>query len=597
MNVYDVIQAKVESYRTGVRYQQIAYEIFASNYQMNIETVNYRVLEALSMEFQNGNYPKRSIENLAEYWLLKIVINMFSNIGRPFTVDEKYAHDDMVYRYNELNANTINRNGITTQQYQGISPTSSVQSIFSSGNNVGQSPVEIKPLDPNLSSLESNEGLLALLKGKAKQEEVKEADDNQTSEAETNVEQPQPSSNQHTLSEVPKEVEPTSEDNTNELPTDWFTEVIGLPKVTPNNDENVKEATEVQPQQEHVEGEKEKHYAWKLSQYKSMTEEEIVEYREHELNMEELNRYNNIANYSESAIPIIKEQKEDEVPQPIIKTDDLYLTNKIIYLPQSSDIGGSDEYYNNIHAEGKGVITLLAEYGHNSGVYIGDEATRRTLTDFNSKIFTISNLDVLVNLIKASRGGRIMRNLLNCKLSEWVHDMIRMPLKQQTIPLILNGNFKEDLNSYLNHIELNRDMEDAYDLLMNHANSLSNYMPVFKSLCSLYLKGHHLPIMDVIPVDEYDKAIVGVNYTAMVRIPVDFKCLGLDAAECPNNHFIGKIDDYKQFFLLEQSVLNIIKTMDNDVSNIRLIIADSSGHVVNFKRVEEPIAIMKVEKR
>lgn len=622
MNVYDVIQTIIERYRNGVRYQQLAYNVFAANYQYNFDTIVREVTSTLSREFQNCNYPKRSVEILTEYWLLKIVINTMNHIGRTLNPDETYAYSDIVHRYDEININVVNRNSIVTNHHQGIprnQPTQNpIKRIF---NTDGQQQLKVETNfaeSNNLPNLDNNDGILALLMSKQKQEESKlEENKVEVSSQLTNsksIEQ-EPNLN-HSIMPIQvnstsqmEQGEYSSDENKLDLPDGTFTEVIGLPDNSTNDDKIVDVVTDVESNTD-VNDENEcndtitqqdntnnKRYEWRVNQYKSMTEEETVNYAEHELNTEELNRYKNISNYSSSVIPIIEEQKKSDVTLPIIKTDDLHLTNKLIYLPQSSDIGGTDEYYNNIHADGKGVITLLAEYGHTSGVFIGDDATRRTLIDFNSKKFTISNLDVLIKLITASRGGRIMRNLLNCKLSEWVHDMIRIPFREQTIPLILDGNFKEDLNEYLKHIDLNQDIEDAHSLLMNHSSSLGNYMPIFKSLRSLYLDGHHLPVMDLLPVEEYDKCVVGINYTAMVRIPVDFKCLGLDVIECPNSHFIGKIDDYKQFFLLEKSVLDITKTMDSDVNNIRLIIADSSGHVVNFKRVEEPIAIIKIEKR
>jgi len=608
MNVVDLIVNTIENSRNGVMFKSVAYNIFAENYQNNINHVVNEITNTLSNSYPDGQYPKRTIENLAEYWLLRIALNILDGGGlNNCSPDIVYAYHDMVRRYEELNVNSVNRNTFATNQQQ-INPVPTTRSLFRDGSQPSQPMQNRYDHNTNSDSFGSTDDMVAFLSQKMDDEKQDE-----TSEFtnQNNVEEDIPKRNAFVkpvkLSEKPSKNQFAKIDFSKlnfgldaDAPLEQTDENEKIDSGNPSDWEVVEDTDNQQGQEKVTVINKEvkcKTYKWELTEFKSMTEDEAVDYRKHELNEAELRQYENIANYSNSVIPIIQEQEESEEPESVIKTGDMHLLNKLIYLPQSSDMGGSDEYFNKIHADGKAVISLLAEYGHNSGIFIGDEATRRTILDFNSKIFTINNLDVLVNQIKTSRGGLIMRNLLNCKLSEWVHDMICMPLKQQTIPLILEGHFKDDLGEYLNHVGLGEEKDDVYNLLMNFNTTLGAYMPTFKTLNSVFLKGNHLPMMSVLPVEEYEKTLVAINYTAMVRIPVDFKCLGLDASKAEEKHFIGKIDNYKQFFTLEEDILKIIKSIEPNVKNIRLIIADSSGHVVNFKRVEEAIAIMKIEHR
>lgn len=609
MNVVDLIVNTINNSQNGVTFKNMAYNIFCENYQRNIDYIVREITANLSSTYPNGNYPKRTVENLAEYWLLRIALNVLDSTDqRTWSYDTQYAYNDMIRRFNELNVNTVNHNTFTTNTYLANQPTAN-RSLFTSNSQPNEPIYNQSENKLDVESISDADAMIAFLSQKANEKKQDDQDDVAEHPKQYKVEfsdigEGDKSSIENFNIKIKTDLgETTSSNQANNkcvdslkaLATEWQ-EAIANYNASNSNDgdlnQNQDESDKV------IEGEfKVKSYNWKLSSFKSMTEEEAVEYRQHELNEAELKQYENIANYSSSVIPIIQEEIKAEAPQPVINTGDLHLVNKLTYLPQSSDISGADEYFNKKHADGKGVITLFGEYGHNSGIYIGDEATRRNILDFNSKIFTINNLDVLVNHIKSSRGGKIMRNSLNCKLVEWVHDMIRMPLRQQTIPLILEGHFKDDLSEYLNHIGLGEEKDSVYDLLMNHVESLGPYMPTFKTLDSIFLSDNHLPTMNVIPAKEWDKCLLGINYTAMVRIPADFKCLGLDVNNIENKHFIGKIDDYKQFFLLEEDIFKIAKTIDSSIKNIRLIIADSSGHVVNFKRVEEPIAIMKIEER
>lgn len=597
VSLAETIENYIESFKNGITYQRLAYDVINTNPRNYFDVIYTRVSEFVNQTTPTGALSKKVILQTIEYWILRLSIDYLRSAPAPLNEYERMGLFDMEDRLRVLNIGTTNQYSVGRPLHSYANNDGSYPNIFAtdvdnrpivaSNNNYGQGIAAYE-------NSKSDDALLKMFSTPApdEQEKAQPADDNDSNVVDTKSEAKATSQYRDPInypSSPEQVVEPNTSINEVAIPLDDEEVNDGATKLfndTYNNVKAVVERRETLPVAHDVE----------ITTYISMTEEERMEYIEHELNEEELKRYKGMSDYSNKLVPLIEDENKNDKPQSIIKTGDLYLVNRIIHVNQVAEISGCDEYYDAIHADGKGVISIFGEYGSSSGVYVNNEAMRKTIFEFNKKIFSIDNLDTLIKQLKNSgRGGNILRIAINYKIAQWAHGLLNVPLKQQTFPLILEGDFKSDLEAYLQYIGLGG--SSAYQILMNRTSAIQKYLPLFRNVADLYLNNIHLPIMDLIPVDEYNKCIVPINFTAMVRIPIDFKALGLDTNHCEKKHFIAKRSDYEQFYLLEDNVLTTAKKLDADINNIKLIIADTSNHVVEFKRVEDSIATIKVTDR
>lgn len=560
VSLRDTVCKHITSFTRGASYKKIAYEILSSDMEYYFGLIYQRVLEATNEITPNGPVSTKFIHQTVDFWVYRIAIDYLSSIGRALDVYEEIAMSDMENALSELNVGIYNHQNINSSIYD-VSNTTSNRSIFTTDSS-NAFPRNTGTNINNYVETKSDDNILNMLN------DAKPAEDY-----------------------VPQqdfEVIDDSINNSNPFVTSKNNDLITPLRDNPIVVNEVFSTDEYTPPV--------KQHDVELVEYTNMTDDERMDYIAHELNKTELRQLHSLKTITKEIPQLVEQERQAEKPQAIIKTKDMYLVNKVVYVNQVADIAGSDEYYDSIHADGKGVISIFGEYGASSGVYINNDAIRKTILEFNNKIFGVDNLDTLVKQLKDSgRGGNILCNSINYKIVQWVQDLIKLPIKQHTFPLLLTGKFKQDLSEYLDYVGVGD--TSAYDILTNRLQTIQKYIPVFKNVSELYMENKHLPIMDLIPTDEYNKCIIPINYTAMVRIPVDFKAMGLDAMHCAEKHFIAKRSSYEQFYLLEESVLEIIKSIDSNINNIKLNIADTTNHVVTFKRIEDSVGTIKVNDR
>jgi hypothetical protein len=602
------VREEIDRYRTSILYRRVCFDIITSDYNYYTSMVINDVERSLSNNYNNQAIPRRVVVDEIEYTIISIALNVLNNerTRRLLDPDEERAAIDMQYRLGELSDalgyQQNNGNNQATRQggNYGVDPSG----LFVRGSNPqahrNQSE-QPKGSGFSLDSLRNKGGIASVLR---RNKEKASSEGNPNGETVAKPEEPKTINRYESIYGTYSGITPLpSRGGTVSTPTCQESSTPNTDNIQTTDRVLDKGSTEIERQQDKVIVLK-----WELVEQCAMSEEDKMDYIKHELTPIEQERVAAVSKYGEKATEIVKQQQHVEKKSPVIKTEDVFLTNKIVYTSSIGELSGGENYYKSIQESGKGLVSVIGEYGDCCGIYSPSgyvDTIRNELLGLHEKPFTLTDFNRLFatdhQAHEDDNSGLLLRNIIEQSVQNWVHDITALPApSKEEDEFVLAHDLEHSLKGYIKDIlDVNGAYSEEYhtkivNRLMDNVNSLGKYIPTFKSLQDLHLENIHLPIMDMLPNTHYSKCIVPIYYKAIVRLPINFKALGVDTAKVEDKHFIAKRSNFGDFYMLENMVFSMAKSLDNKVNNITLDITDISEDRLTFKRIDKPIAIMSI---